>query len=200
MLLPLAPSRNVALSFVTGACIADNLERAGALVMPPASQYLRKDSFDNIVEKGSKSKSKPFLSTSDKREGGAFQLKETEDIPGPGAYNVTVAKAVPPPRSRAQTSSKLPRGARFGTAGSQSAVGPGSHDIAGSLIKRTFNITFNGAYVPAGAGRVVHSVFQSQKLGDLRKSLGGAPSDVSLRDKEAVEMFTSPSYHVPVSA
>lgn len=173
--------------------------------MPPASQYLRKDSFDDIVEKGSKSKSKPFLSTSDKREGGAFQLKDAEDIPGPGSYNVTAAKAVPPPRSRAQTNSKLPRGARFGTAGSQSAVGPGSHDIAGSLIKRTFNITFNGAYMPAGAGRVVHSVFQSKTPpGESRKSSGGggggAPSDVSPRDAE-MDLFTSPTtYHVPVSA
>lgn len=179
-------------------------------MIPPASQYLRKDSFDDIVEKGSKSKSKPFLSTTDKREGGAFQLKDTEVIPGPGAYNVAVAKAaVPLPRSRAQTNSKLPRGARFGTAGSQSAVGPGSHDIAGSLIKRTFNVTFNGAYMPAGAGRVVHSVFQSQKPGELRKSLGGSSSNASPRDAEmeilkavgAKEGFASPStYHVPVTA
>lgn len=161
-------------------------------MIPPASQYFRKDSFDDIVEKGSKSKSKPFLSTSDKRKGGAFQLKETEDIPGPGAYNVTAPKAVPPPRSRAQKNSKLPQGGRFGTAGSQSAVGPGSHDIAGSLIKRTFNITFNGAYMPAGAGRVVHSVFQSKNPGELRKNFGGAASDVSPRDAE-VEPFTSPT-------
>lgn len=175
--------------------------------MPPADLYVRKDSFDNIVEKGSKSKSKSFLSTSDKREGGAFQLKEAEEIPGPGAYNVAIAKAIPPPRSRAQLNSKLPRGARFGMAGPQSAVGPGSHDIAGSLIKRTFNITFNGAYMPAGAGRVVHSVFHSQKPGDLRKSLGGASSDASPRNADLFEPvrgkqgFPSPNpYHVPVTA
>lgn len=174
--------------------------------MPPATQYVRKDSFDNIVEKGSKSKSKSFLSTSDKREGGAFQLKDAEDIPGPGAYNVDVVKAIPPPRSRAQLNSKLPRGARFGVAGSQSAVGPGSHDIGGSLIKRTFNITFNGAYMPAGAGRVVHSAFHSQHE-EWRKGLGSAPSDSSPRKADLFEpagdkegLSSQNSYHVPVTA
>lgn len=122
--------------------------------MTPATQYLRKDSFDDIVERGTKSKSKPFLSTTDRREGGAFEVKETASIPGPGAYNLESKPAVPPPRSRAQTRPRLPQRARFDNMDSQNDVGPGSHEVSGSLIKKTFNITFGGACTPAGAGRV----------------------------------------------
>lgn len=137
---------------------------------------MRKDSFDDIVEKGAKSKSKPFLSTTGRQEGGAFEVKETGSIPGPGAYNLAVSKAaVPPPRSRAQARPRLPQGARFDTMGLQNIVGPGSHDISGSLIKKTFNITFGGARTPAGAGRVIHRAAFARKTEDLRKCSDGVP-------------------------
>lgn len=118
------------------------------------------------MERAAKSNSKPFLSTSDRREGGAFQVKDASRIPGPGAYNITVAKiGLPPPRSRAQAKPTIPQGARFATtvARTENTVGPGSHDIAGSLLKKTFNITFNGACTPAGVGRAIHRVFHIQK-------------------------------------
>lgn len=179
-----------------------------ASATPPPTQYLRKDSFDDIVEKWARLKSKPFSSTSDRREGGAFELKETENIPGPGAYNIAVAKqAAPPPRSRAHTRSRLPQGARFGTTGSQSAVGPGSHEIGGSLIKKTFNITFGGACTPAGTGRMVHRALHAQKIGESSKFLdevpsvsapGGSSFSKPLNTKESLR---SPrSAHVPVTA
>lgn len=103
-------------------------------------------------------------------------MKETENIPGPGAYNLAVSKAaMPPPRSRAQARPRLPQGARFDTMGSQNDVGPGSHDISGSLIKKTFNVTFGGASTPAGAGRVVHRT-AFRKAEELRRKLSdGAP-------------------------
>lgn len=131
----------------------------------PITHYVRKDSFDEVVEKGSKSKSRSFLSTSQRFERGAFDSKDIGDKPGPGAYNVAVVKtAVPPPRSRSQPRSRLPRSLRFGnTLESYNSVGPGSHEIAGSLIKKTFNITFGGAYTSSGAGRVVHRVIHDRK-------------------------------------
>lgn len=141
--------------------------------MTPAAQYLRKDSFDDIVERG-KSKSKPFSSTTDRREGGAFEVKEMGSIPGPGAYNLKSKPAVPPPRSRAQTRPRLPQGARFDTMDSQNDVGPGSHDISGSLIKKTFNITFGGACTPAGSGRV-HRASLARKNDHARDLSGGVP-------------------------
>ncbi len=134
--------------------------------MTPATQYLRKDSFDAIVERGSKSKSKPFLSTTDRWEGGAFEVKENVHIPGPGSYNLTSKAAVPPPRSRAQARPTLPQGARFETMDAQNDLGPGSHEISGSLIKKTFNITFGGACTPASAGRVIHRPSFARKAQD----------------------------------
>lgn len=155
-----------------------------------------------------KSKSKPFMSTSDKREGGAFSLKETENIPGPGAYNITVSKsAMPPPRSRSQTKSRFPQGARFHTARSQSAVGPGSHEIAGSLIKKTFNVTFNGASTPAGSGRIMHRTFYARKDRDSISPFGSVPpvppaGDSSIfRHLDVKEGFSSPgTFGVPTAA
>ena len=142
--------------------------------MTPATQYLRKDSFDDIVERGTKSKSKPFSSTTDRREGGAFEVKETARIPGPGAYNLESKPAVPPPRSRAQTRPRLPQGARFDTMDSRNGVGPGSHEVSGSLIKKTFNITFGGACTPAGAGRV-HRASLARKNEHVRNFSGSVP-------------------------
>lgn len=138
-----------------------------------------KDSFDQIVEKGAKSKIRSFSSTSQRFDGGVFDLKDVGDRPGPGAYNVdTVKTAVPLPRSRAQLTSRLPQCARFGSNGvaPKSTVGPGSHEIAGSFIKKTFNVTFGGACVPAGAGRVAHRVFQISKLKDCDIQLVGLPT------------------------
>ncbi|CAM9307433.1 unnamed protein product [Ectocarpus sp. 12 AP-2014] len=147
-----------------------------ACMNPPATQYVRKDSFDDIVERGTKSKSKPFLSTTDRRDGGAFEVKGTRGIPGPGTYNLAAPRtAVPPPRSRAQTGPRLPQGARFTHMASRNDVGPGSHEISGSLIKKTFNITFGGAYTPAGAGRLVHRASFARKTDDA-----GKPSDAVL--------------------
>lgn len=147
---------------------------ADASAVTPATQYLRKDSFDDIVERGTKSKSKPFLSTTDRREGGAFESKETASIPGPGAYNLESKPAVPPPRSRAQTRPRLPQGGRFDTMNSQNDVGPGSHEVSGSLIKKTFNITFGGACTPAGASRV-HRASLARKHYHVRDFSGSVP-------------------------
>lgn len=151
---------------------------------------MRKDCFDAIVDKGAKSTAiRSFLSTSDRREGGAFELKDTGNIPGPGAYNIAVAKApAPPPRSRAQTRSRLPQEERFSTPGSsQGEVGPGSHEIAGSLIKKTFNITFGGASTPAGAGRMAHRGLHARKVGHATKLLGGVTSPPGTEDSNAFE-------------
>lgn len=147
-----------------------------------------KDTFDRIVERGARSKSKPFSSTSDRREGGAFEVRESSRMPGPGAYNIFNRKApVPPPRSRAQTTSRFPQGARFGTIKSQNSVGPGSHEIAGSLIKKTFNITFGGASIPAGAGRVVHQACHARTSGSFSNShFAGGASPVPLSANSSV--------------
>ncbi|CAM9269981.1 unnamed protein product [Scytosiphon promiscuus] len=143
----------------------------------PAAQYLRKDSFDDIVERGAKSKSKPFLSTTDRREGGAFEVFDLGSSPGPGAYNLATSKpAAPPPRSRVQARPRLPQGPRFETSSHENDVGPGSHDISRSLIKKTFNITFGGASCPAGASRVVHHRARcTKKTEDARKSSSCSP-------------------------
>lgn len=144
------------------------------------------------MERAAKSKSKPFLSTSDRREGGAFEVKDSRRIPGPGAYNITAGKiGLPPPRSRAQAKPTLPQGARFAATVSrtENTVGPGSHDIAGSLIKKTFNITFNGACTPAGVGRAIHRVFRMQKQEESgltvdREQLSAVP-DIPAKEVEA---------------
>lgn len=166
---------------------------ADARMNPPATQYVRKDSFDDIVERGTKSKSKPFLSTTDRRDGGAFEVKGTRGIPGPGAYNLAASRtAVPPPRSRAQTGPRLPQGARFGHMGSRNDVGPGSHEISGSLIKKTFNITFGGAYTPAGAGRLVHRASFARKTQDARKFSDAVQLQPAPENLGAKENVSSP--------
>lgn len=144
--------------------------------MSPATPYLRKDSFDDIVERA-KSKSKPFLSTTDRREGGAFEAVEMGTSPGPGAYNLAISRtAVPPPRSRVQARPRLPQGPRFEASSRGSDVGPGYHDISRSLIKKTFNITFGGACCPAGASRVVHHRASfARKTKDARRLSSGSP-------------------------
>lgn len=148
------------------------------IATPPATQYVLKDTFDQIVEKGAKSKTKSFLSTTQRFDRGVFDIKGVGDKPGPGAYNVNMVKvAAPPPRSRAQSRSTLPQCARFSAPiEPQNSVGPGSHDIAGSLIKKTFNITFGGASVLAGAGRVAHRVYQARTQGDVSQVVAGSPA------------------------
>lgn len=176
--------------------------RADVPAVPPATKYVRKDCFDAIVEKGAKSTViRSFLSTSDRREGGAFELKDPGDIPGPGAYNIAVAKAAaPPPRSRAQTRSRLPQGERFSTPGSsQGEVGPGSHEIAGSLIKKTFNITFGGASTPAGAGRMAHRGLHARKVGHATQLLGGAMSPPGTGDSNVLEPLGAKEALLPPS-
>ena len=156
---------------------------------PPPTQFFSKRLFDDIVERRSNSRSKPFLSTSDRRKGGPFEVKTPEMIPGPGTYNVAMAKvAVPPPRSRAQTKSTLPQGARFSTiARSESPVGPGSHEIAGSLIKKTFNITFGGLRTPGGAGRIIHRLPQVRKHEELDRTVAiDRLSSLSTPDNTAI--------------
>lgn len=145
---------------------------------PPATQYVLKDTFDQIVERGIKSKTKAFLSTTQRFHGGLFDVRGVGDDPGPGAYNVDVVKvAAPPPRSRTKQTSRLPQCARFSArTGAENSLGPGSHDIAGSLIKKTFNITFGGASIPAGAGRVAHRVYQARKQGNSSQMTVGAPA------------------------
>lgn len=170
----------------------DPFMRADASAVPPATKYVRKDCFDAIVEKGAKSKTiRSFLSTADRREGGAFERKDTGNIPGPGAYNIAMSKAAaPPPRSRAQTRSRLPQGERFSATGLlQSEVGPGSHEIAGSLIKKTFNITFGGACTPAGGGRMAHRALHARKIGHATQLLGGITLPPGAGDSDALEPF-----------
>ncbi|CAM9212731.1 unnamed protein product, partial [Hapterophycus canaliculatus] len=149
-----------------------------ASAMSSATPYVRKDSFDDIVERGAKTKSKPFLSTTDRREGGAFEVVEMGSTsPGPGAYNLVISKtAVAAPRSRVQARPRLPQGPRFEMSLCESNVGPGSHDISRSLIKKTFNVTFGGACCPAGASRVVHHrACFARKTEHARKLSSGPP-------------------------
>lgn len=145
---------------------------------PPATQYILRDTFDQIVARGIKSKTKSFLSSTQRFHGGLFEVKGVGDDPGPGAYNVDVVKvAAPPPRSRTKRTSRLPQCARFSArTEAKNSLGPGSHEIAGSLIKKTFNITFGGASVPAGAGRVAHRVYQARKQGSISQMAVGAPA------------------------
>lgn len=86
-------------------------------------------------------------------------MKGVSDEPGPGSYNIAVIRAHQPTlRSRSQPKPTFPQSVRFDDkrSGHDSTVGPGSHEVAGSLIKKTFNITFGGARSQTGAGHVVH--------------------------------------------
>lgn len=89
---------------------------------------------------------------------------------------MTVVKpAQPPARTRSQPKPTLPQSARFCdiAEAEKFTVGPGSHDVAGSLIKQTFNVTFGGKCVSAGIGRVAQGTFHTRKPSDGTDFPGG---------------------------
>lgn len=156
-----------------------------------------RDSFDKRNKKREKSKPGSFLSTSQRFCGGVFDSKSGSNELGPGAYNIATTKVAQlPPRSRSKPKPTLPQSARFNTSpyGQNDEVGPGSHEIAGSLMKKTFNVTFGGGgCTPAHAGRVARGANRIRKMETNLDQAQGLPATTTLEDTMSREHNKSPA-------
>ena len=68
--------------------------------------------------------------------------RHDEEVPGPGSYNTSNFK----PGAPNQKAPSFGKGSRFDSVGFENTPGPGSYHSAGSLNKKTFNITVGGTW------------------------------------------------------